>query len=698
MGWSVVRDATEQDDVTLYIAVKQQRLPSLERIVNRVSHPKSEQYGQYLSRTELHNLIRPSGDSIDQVTSWVNLHGLKYSHPVPDWVVVECNAAQASRFLDTDFALYEQDSTGVRTIKAKGQMDVPDYLAAHIDFIGGASDFPQGLHIEQSKSFRELNSKTRDELEEPVLLYMLPGDTTVATFFLPVCENGKTTLDAQSPCADQGTPIHSITQVVSQIGSSREQTNKAHEMVCKPCTSWTSRQLSNCQSANAQYNLTSSTVYCNSPLIVNLKNYYKTEYSMSVTFANNIDSLTASWTVRPLFLGQFVTPTTLLDRYGVPPGREICQQQNNSQSVAEFSLQEYAPSDLNFFFEAMNVVPGPVVVNGTDFPAFPGAEATLDIEFIMGVAQNVTTSFWNQGVTFLGWIVNVLNSENPPLVHSVSYGGTEDAYSTGFLDRTNTEFQKAASVGLTILFASGDSGVNDANAANPNCTQNQHFVALFPASSPYVTSVGATQFSTQVLPVCSQEVIGLPVTCDKTGEIACSISTGSRITSGGGFSDHFAQPSYQSEVVANYLATTASSIPTQYYNASNRAYPDIAACGRNFLVYISGAWDPVDGTSAATPTAAALLTIANDYRLAHGLSPLGFVNPLLYQNVYSGAGAYTQEYSNSYWDIMMGDNKCGTQGQQCCPYGWAAARGWDAITGLGSFRDVVNNQLLFPPQ
>jgi tripeptidyl-peptidase I len=151
-------------------------------------------------------------------------------------------------------------------------------------------------------------------------------------------------------------------------------------------------------------------------------------------------------------------------------------------------------------------------------------------------------------------------------------------------------------------------------------------------------------------------VIGLPVTCDVVGEIGCSISTGSRITGGGGFSDFFPMPSYQTEVVNYYLSNYGGSVPSQYYNSSGRAYPDISACGRNFLVYISGAWDPVDGTSAAAPTAAALLTIANDYRILNGLPVLGFVNPLLYQNVFS-EGQYTQDYFNSYWDITMGINK-----------------------------------------
>ena len=168
---------------------------------------------------------------------------------------------------------------------------------------------------------------------------------------------------------------------------------------------------------------------------------------------------------------------------------EVCSATNNSQSVAEFSGQYYSPSDLDYWFTAMNVVPGSVVVTGRDLPQYPGGEATLDIEFIMGLSQNVTTYFWNEGVTFLGWIVNVLNTPNPPLVHSVSYGGTESDYSYEFLTRTNTELQKAATMGLTILVASGDSGVLSANPADPPCTTNQQFVALFPASSPYVTAV-----------------------------------------------------------------------------------------------------------------------------------------------------------------------------------------------------------------
>ena len=92
-----------------------------------------------------------------------------------------------------------------------------------------------------------------------------------------------------------------------------------------------------------------------------------------------------------------------------------------------------------------------------------------------------------------------------------------------------------------------------------------------------------------------------------------------------GFSKYFAQPSYQQDVVANYLRIIGGSIPHNYYNVSNRAYPDVSASAHNYLVQVSGVWDPVDGTSASTPTVAGLISIANDYRIQHGKPPLGFV-------------------------------------------------------------------------
>eukprot|EP00163_Fabomonas_tropica_P002944 TRINITY_DN1240_c1_g5_i1.p1 TRINITY_DN1240_c1_g5~~TRINITY_DN1240_c1_g5_i1.p1 ORF type:complete len:115 (+),score=27.42 TRINITY_DN1240_c1_g5_i1:121-465(+) len=64
----------------------------------------------------------------------------------------------------------------------------------------------------------------------------------------------------------------------------------------------------------------------------------------------------------------------------------------------------------------------------------------------------------------------------------------------------NTEFQKMATVGMSVLVATGDNGVAD--EAPSNSTTCKPFNPDFPSSSPYVTAVSATQVRT-VLPLLS---------------------------------------------------------------------------------------------------------------------------------------------------------------------------------------------------
>ena len=35
-------------------------------------------------------------------------------------------------------------------------------------------------------------------------------------------------------------------------------------------------------------------------------------------------------------------------------------------------------------------------------------------------------------------------------------------------------------------------------------------------------------------------------------------------------------------------------------------------------------------------------------------------------------------------------HRCGELGMECCDYGWSAAPGWDAVTGLGSSKNLLN--------
>ena len=86
--------------------------------------------------------------------------------------------------------------------------------------------------------------------------------------------------------------------------------------------------------------------------------------------------------------------------------------------------------------------------------------------------------------------MDLSNTTEAPLVISTSYGDDEPGVVEDYGNRVNIEFAKAGVRGSSIIFASGDGGVS--GGQSQPCTT---FIPTFPAGSPYVTSVGATDIS-----------------------------------------------------------------------------------------------------------------------------------------------------------------------------------------------------------
>lgn len=138
--------------------------------------------------------------------------------------------------------------------------------------------------------------------------------------------------------------------------------------------------------------------------------------------------------------------------------------------------------------------------------------------------------------------------------------------------------------------------------------------------------------------------------------------------SGGGFSNVFGLPSYQSHAVTNYLTNHRPRYSSDIFNSSghSRAYPDVSALGLNLATVFLGETFGVGGTSASTPIFASIVTLLNEARIMAGKGPIGFLNPTMYAN------------PDAFNDITVGGNPgCGTEGFQCAP-------GWDPVTGLGT--------------
>ena len=346
-------------------------------------------------------------------------------------------------------------------------------------------------------------------------------------------------------------------------------------------------------------------------------------------------------------------------------------------------------------------------------------EAALDAQMLLSASPTTAAVVDGRGTDFLSWALTWLDDgdessghgEQSPMIASVSHGKNEVKVTLEWAERLNTELMKLGLSGRAVFAASGDKGAAGKvhtpaiPTAAATCDEPQ-FVLSFPASSPYVTAVGATELkpnSSDALPralwsplcVAANEA-GAGVCASGGGGLAAEQAVSLNVTgftSGGGFSRWWAQPTFQSDAVGAYLSSPGLRLPpTGLWNRSGRAVPDVAALGGQTLVVTGGGDAPwaAGGTSASAPIFAtvwaALDALAQACTAASGSrAPLGPANALLYK--------MAKEKPECFADVSRGDNRCpfgpNWEGQavDCATCdGFDAAPGWDPVTGLGAPR------------
>ncbi len=251
----------------------------------------------------------------------------------------------------------------------------------------------------------------------------------------------------------------------------------------------------------------------------------------------------------------------------------------------------------------------------------------------------------------------------PGSILSQSFGIPEAAFrgnNSQFM-QAHANYAAAVQRGITVLASSGDLGAT--NGAFPIAN------AGFPASDPFVTSVGGTQG----LPLGN--LVTLSGNCTPPAATACT-PTGYgaeqvwneawiQAAGGGAVSAFFEQPSYQTGFAFNGRA-----VPDVAYNAAVDggvliAYSALGPAAAGFYI--------IGGTSAGSPQWAGIFALANTARAAKTKAPLGFANPALYSI------AESAKYSSDFHDIQVGNNMLvGTT------VGFTAGPGFDLATGWGT--------------
>jgi len=273
-------------------------------------------------------------------------------------------------------------------------------------------------------------------------------------------------------------------------------------------------------------------------------------------------------------------------------------------------------------------------------------------------------------------------------VISQSFASSEDAFgSKTSLQNLRFAFQDAAANGVTVLGSSGDDGTTNFTKS-PVAAGGRlipHPAVEWPASDPLVTGVGGTYLCTDPTASASRprtpfHAPGLGAKCASDGPWA-AFDEVAWTFSGGGFSDTFARPDYQSVLPAGSTA-----IPQ-----ATRGVPDIAlqaSAGTGALVFLSlppdGAssnikqtgWYDIGGTSLSCPQWAGLVAIADQInKEKYGQTGLGLINPALYK-----LASDPSKYAADYFDVASLN---ANQEDPSIP-GYVAGQGWDPVTGLGT--------------
>ncbi|HYK93030.1 MAG TPA: S53 family peptidase [Thermoplasmata archaeon] len=263
-----------------------------------------------------------------------------------------------------------------------------------------------------------------------------------------------------------------------------------------------------------------------------------------------------------------------------------------------------------------------------------GIESALDVEWAHAIAPGASIALVEAASPSN---TNLFGAWNYSLSHhlgneiSNSWGG-----GGGCPNVAKRLLSTASSQHVTVLASTGDSSAWGSGTLAS---------AQFPADCSAVVGVGGTSLSV-----------------NSTGGYSSESAWNG---GGGGYVPSTKEPSYQHK----------ANITDSYAELGKPDVSAVADPATGVWVYeaASGGWFVVGGTSVACPIWAAYFADVNSWRATGALTALGNVVPFLYASVY-GVNGGSIHYATTMHDVSSGSN------------GWAAAAGWDAATGIGSFR------------
>lgn len=513
-GWTTTGQLPSQQELTLEIGLTLQNTDKMIEKLLDVSNPKSPNYGKWLDREAANGLVQPEKEANEAVMSWLAQEGITKMASDGTWVTFKTDLSTANRILAADFKQYRRH--GVSKIRTTSY-SVPQQVAKHVDLIHPTTFFGK------TEAYRPVldNSRRRQAQQAPnarlAAPQISPEPGTPSPHVVEVSLGASTVVqpapglpsEIQTPVPDLGPdPVPTVATRPIPAGVEPKSTGMPYFQV-------------NAQCNNGVTPLCLKQMY-------NIGNYTPSVSSGSRISFGSFLNQSSQYDDVSIYEDQFLIPRQNVTKVFVNNATN-CQTEDCAESLA---------GEANMDAQNMIAIAHPLPV----FEYMTGGKPPFIPDLEMPTAdQNSNEPY----VPFYQYLLRQQNEDIPQVI-SNSYGEPEQTVPMNYAVRTCMMVALLGLRGVTIMESSGDTGIGSYCRTN-DASKKPRFLAEFPSSCPWITSVGGTE---AVSP-----------------EIAWSDSSG-------GFSDYFPRPEYQSGAVATVSSTCCSerSLTRAVFEAVYSAY------------------------------------------------------------------------------------------------------------------------------
>ena len=613
--WSKRERIPARARLPVRIGMSQSNLDRAHEYLMDVSSPNSKNYGKHWTQEEVIAKFAPSTEAIDATRDWLVASGIarhRITHSDNQgWLAFDASTEEIESLLDTEYYHYEHATHG--STVGCDEYKLPNHVRRHVDFVS------PGIKLAPSGKPSKRNMKRNEKRA--------------------VRHNKK----LQVPSLGVDEPKFKLPNVTGALAS-------CDEIITPECI----RALYHVPKGN----LSDS---CNSLGIFETGTTYSKE-DMDLFYSRFAPEIPNGTYPKHVLIDGATAPSSTMEASGEadldfqlaypliwPQGTTLFQA-DDANVEEDFT---YGSGIFNTFLDAID-----------------GSYCNYTAFNITGNSPGIDPKYPDKRPDGYNGTLQC-GVFQPTNVISISYGVQEADLPPAYQQRQCNEFLKLGLQGVTVVLASGDEGVegrlsDDSNGTVDGCLGPNHavFNPSYPATCPYITTVGATM-------VFPNKTVNDPESA------AYDPNWRQLFSSGGGFSNIYPIPEYQKDAVAAYFTDSDPGYKAYgmndtigahggIYNNQGRGYPDVAAVGDNIATYVQGEFFSNGGTSASAPIFASIVNLINEERIAAGKGPVGFINPVLYAN----PGAMN--------DITNGTNP------GCNTTGFSAVKGWDPVTGLGT--------------